>query len=156
MKVDADAVETTVIDELMNTIYLSANENGYVCHMYSQTAVYSFVYVDVLYWIFSFFLPLVAMTCLNCRLIIAYRRILKKRAYLRGSASRDITATPSSASATSSQVILTTEARADSRLVSQRQSNGASGCVARNSASASDENNITMVSTFVLIYKRPA
>jgi hypothetical protein len=109
--------------------------------------------VDVLYWIFSFFLPLVAMTCLNCRLIVAYRRILKKRAFLRGStASRDAgqpinggaSATPPSASCTPRAI--TTDVRGESRLAStkQQQTNGGAKHQVKVS-SVTDENNITMV-----------
>lgn len=110
----------------------------------SQTKFYSFFYSNVLYCIFSFFLPLVAMTCLNCRLIVAYRKILKRRAYLRGSASRDTS---------SSSARLNTECRSashDNHGKYSRSCSTSGGTKASSSAVANDENNITMVT--LLIY----
>ncbi len=45
-----------------------------------KSKIYQFVYFDILYYIFSFVLPLLLLIILNTRLIIAYRAIQAKRA----------------------------------------------------------------------------
>ncbi len=47
-----------------------------------KSRIYKFVYFDILYYIFSFVLPLVLLIVLNTQLIIAYRAIQAKRALM--------------------------------------------------------------------------
>lgn len=48
-----------------------------------QNGVYVFVYFDILYYIFSFVLPLLLLFLFNTRLTIAYRAVRKKRSKMR-------------------------------------------------------------------------
>ena len=67
---------------------IRANNKGSVSYTFNQTSlplnpVYRLVYFDILYYIFSFVLPLMLLAVLNTRLVVAYRLIQRKRQALR-------------------------------------------------------------------------
>ena len=70
--------------------YLSpVTVNGTTQYAYKRTSLgmssyYELIYFDILYYISSFVLPLLLLAVLNSRLTIAYRRIKKRRAQMRG------------------------------------------------------------------------
>ena len=49
-----------------------------------ENNIYSFVYSDIMYYLFSFILPLISLATLNLYLIIAYRSVKKRRSAMRG------------------------------------------------------------------------
>ena len=53
---------------------------GLVYTVLGESRIYQLVYFDILYYIFSFVLPLLLLIVLNTRLIVAYRALQAKRA----------------------------------------------------------------------------
>lgn len=58
----------------------------------AENDLYKLIYSDILYYIFSFALPLLLLAGLNIRLVVAYRQVQKRRMALRGRGDRDTTA----------------------------------------------------------------
>ncbi len=68
-------------ESYLNVSYTNGTQSiGMVYTILGKSKIYKFVYFDILYYIFSFVLPLLLLIVLNTRLIIAYRAIQAKRA----------------------------------------------------------------------------